>query len=357
MGAAWQDLVFHSPCHSPAITIFPLVQLRSCGNPHISQESALQPCRASSRSSLRSKHPKGSSKKLRSHPANTARLNTACPAVPPHALLCQTGPSCNDVQHPPHQPCRAPLRAQATCRHHTGYPFSLLPPRCTRRLQPPLHARHISRLHVMPSLQNCSSIWPHARQRSFSKSRGSASNGVNIGQAASLSLRLHPISSSRGKRGPLPRHSVAPMMKIHCSSHQGISGGSNSKQLLSRRSAALLMNLQCSSHQSSSGSSSRCRVLKCHLFCLPKSALGRCQASRAEASWEEGGQEGPGPAALATQRLLEWPLLCEHVAHFASTTLGEAQQHPPKCATHLSAHNFMQPCLRAKGEMSEAVLR
>ncbi|KAK9866014.1 hypothetical protein WJX84_002049 [Apatococcus fuscideae] len=50
--------------------------------------------------------------------------------------------------------------------------------------------------------------------------------------------------------------------------------------------------------------------------------VGRCQASRAEASWDDAYDEGPGPAALATQGLLEWPLLCEHVARFASTTLG-----------------------------------
>ena len=39
-------------------------------------------------------------------------------------------------------------------------------------------------------------------------------------------------------------------------------------------------------------------------------------------------------AALATQKMLEWPRLCSHVAKFASTTLGR------KAVLELKVSNF-----------------
>lgn len=49
-------------------------------------------------------------------------------------------------------------------------------------------------------------------------------------------------------------------------------------------------------------------------------------ASAASASWEDAIAEDDhmGPAFRATLDMLEWPRLCEHVAAFASTSLGKA---------------------------------
>jgi len=57
-------------------------------------------------------------------------------------------------------------------------------------------------------------------------------------------------------------------------------------------------------------------VTPCHVCSKRLLFVAYAQGAQAEA------YTGQQSAALATQKILEWPRLCSHVAKFASTTLG-----------------------------------
>jgi len=65
------------------------------------------------------------------------------------------------------------------------------------------------------------------------------------------------------------------------------------------------------------------------LFCQKQRKQYRTRCGAAAVAAEEAttpaheaNEQGMGPAALATLRMLEWPRLCAHIARFTSTTLG-----------------------------------